>query len=140
MNNQELEQIIEPLPLFNKVITAKYLDDKKESIDCLVEHRDLGQIPFTANINDADSAEVLELLKTFNIEAYSPPTAAELKAKKDSLRIAEIKTRLLEIDSESIRPLRAIAAGTATEFDTNKLTALETERAALVVELVALNG
>ena len=35
--------------------------------------------------------------------------------------------RLTEIDRESLRPLRAIAAGTAIKTDTDKLTALETE-------------
>jgi hypothetical protein len=58
----------------------------------------------------------------------------------EGLRVQEIKNRLSQIDSESIRPLRAIAAGTAVQFDTDKLTALETERKALVDEMVALNG
>ena len=81
-------------------------------------------------LGDGSEHEILNVGELLPVEALK-----EKPVKLD--RIAEIKTRLLEIDSESIRPLRAVAAGTATEFDTNKLTALETERAALVVELVA---
>lgn len=64
------------------------------------------------------------------------PTAEQLNEQ----RLSEIKARLIEIDGESIRPLRAIAAGTSSQFDTDKLTALETERASLAAKLAALNG
>jgi len=43
------------------------------------------------------------------------------------VRIAEIDTRLLEIDKESVRPTRAMMAGTATEQDTWKVNELEQE-------------
>ena len=49
-------------------------------------------------------------------------------------RQQEIKTRLIEIDSESARPLRAIAAGTATEHDRQKLEVLEREAETLRAE------
>jgi hypothetical protein len=82
---------------------------------------------------DGSEHEVLNVGELLPVEA--------LKEKPFALdRIKEIKARLIEIDSESIRPLRAIAAGTAVQFDTDKLTALETERKALVDEMVALNG
>jgi hypothetical protein len=48
---------------------------------------------------------------------------------------AEIIARLAEIDIASIRPLRAIADGTATDFDREKLAALEAEAEALRGEL-----
>lgn len=53
-------------------------------------------------------------------------------------RVQEIRQRLLEIDTESIRPLRATADGSATEFDTQKLATLEQEATALRTELASL--
>ena len=53
-------------------------------------------------------------------------------------RVQEIKQRLSEIDTESIRPLRATVDGSATEFDTQKLAALEQEAMALRTELASL--
>ena len=53
-------------------------------------------------------------------------------------RVQEIKQRLSEIDTESIRPLRATVDGSATTFDAEKLTALEQEATALRIELKSL--
>ena len=53
-------------------------------------------------------------------------------------RVQEIKQRLSEIDTESIRPLRATVDGSATEFDTQKLAALEQEAQALRIEMASL--
>ena len=50
-------------------------------------------------------------------------------------RMTEIKSRLLEIDLESVRPLRARVYGTATLEDDAKLAALEQEAEALRAEL-----
>lgn len=50
-------------------------------------------------------------------------------------RVQEIKQRLAEIDTESIRPLRATVDGSATEFDAQKLATLETEAQALRNEM-----
>ena len=52
--------------------------------------------------------------------------------------VQEIKQRLAEIDTESIRPLRATVDGSATEFDTLKLSALEQEATVLRTELASL--
>jgi len=46
--------------------------------------------------------------------------------------------RLYEIDAATVRPLRAIAAGTAGQFDHDKLAALNAEAAALRAELATL--
>lgn len=54
-------------------------------------------------------------------------------------RTAEIHTRLAAIDAEAIRPLRAIAAGTATTIDRDKIAALETEAAELRQELAEMS-
>jgi hypothetical protein len=49
----------------------------------------------------------------------------------------QIKTRLAQIGIETIRPLRAVYAGTATQVDHDKLTALEAEAIQLRGELNA---
>lgn len=54
-------------------------------------------------------------------------------------RTAEIKSRLLEIDLESVRPLRAKAYGTSTPEDDAKLAALEQDAETLRAELAGLN-
>jgi hypothetical protein len=67
-------------------------------------------------------------------EANRLPTPEELVA----VRKAEILAQLMEIDADSIRPLRAIADGTATDFDREKLAALDSEAADLREELAGL--
>ena len=68
---------------------------------------------------------------TFTVSDKDPVALAEK-------RVAEIYTRLSEIDVESVRPIRAVTAGTATAFDTDKLAALDTEAEALRLELASL--
>ena len=53
-------------------------------------------------------------------------------------RIAQIKTRLAVIDTESIRPLRAKSTGKGKQEDTAKLEALDNEADALRLELSGL--
>ncbi|BCN93695.1 hypothetical protein THMIRHAM_14800 [Thiomicrorhabdus immobilis] len=50
-------------------------------------------------------------------------------------RINQINDRLLEIDIESIRPLRAITCNSGGLLDHQKLNALNDERKALLIEL-----
>lgn len=52
-------------------------------------------------------------------------------------RRAEILARLEKIDAESIRAIRAINIGAGGQFDATKLSALETEAAALRTELAS---
>ena len=59
--------------------------------------------------------------------------------KSDEQRIAEIGTRLSEIDKEAVRPTRSIkvaelAGTTPSQFDIDKLTALEDEAQQLRTE------
>ncbi|MDR1311090.1 MAG: hypothetical protein LBK01_04340 [Burkholderiaceae bacterium] len=63
-----------------------------------------------------------------------PPTSEQLAAQ----RREEILSRLATIDTESIRPLRAIAEGTVEDFDREKLSALDAEAATLRAELASL--
>lgn len=53
-------------------------------------------------------------------------------------RSKTIDARLAAIDVEAIRPLRAIVIGAGTQFDTDKLAALEVEAATLRAERAAL--
>ena len=55
-------------------------------------------------------------------------------------RKAEILARLAAIDAEAIRPLRAIAADTATGIDRGKIAALEAEAAELRQELAEMSA
>ena len=68
-------------------------------------------------------------------ERNRPLTPEEQK----QVRMAEIKSRLLEIDLESVRPLRARVYGTATPEDDVKLSSLEQEAGELRAELAGLN-
>jgi hypothetical protein len=63
-------------------------------------------------------------------------TPEELYA--ENSRVWEIQARLVAIDSESLRPLRQLAAGSDTASATQKLTELNTEFDALTAELAAL--
>lgn len=53
--------------------------------------------------------------------------------------IEKIQTRLHEIDLDSLRPLRATISGTSTDYDTEKLSTLESEASTLRTELATLN-
>ena len=55
-------------------------------------------------------------------------------------RIAQIQSRLAQIDIESIRPIRAIQKNVGTKFDTEKLENLEIEAETLREELRGLNA
>ena len=74
-----------------------------------------------------------------NFDFTEPAESAEERAARlNRLRAAEIARRFAEIDRERIRPLAAIAAGTAEDEDRNKLAALEKEAAELRAELSGL--
>ncbi len=49
----------------------------------------------------------------------------EKQARLARLRAAEIKRELKHIDTQRIRPLAAIVTGTATDYDSKKLSDLE---------------
>lgn len=62
-------------------------------------------------------------------------TTEEQQARLKRLRAAEIKRELKHIDTQRIRPLAAIVAGTATDYDHSKLSELESRAAVLRTEL-----
>lgn len=62
-------------------------------------------------------------------------TQKDIDDKVKQNRIAEIKGLLSNIDTQTVRPLRAKIAGTATTIDENKLSELEAEAYKLREEL-----
>lgn len=60
------------------------------------------------------------------------------KVDQVAIRIKEIEQRLSEIDLLSLRPLRAIEAGSATQYDHDKLIELNAESEVLRTELRGL--
>ena len=66
---------------------------------------------------------------------YGSPTPEQL----NQHRINEIKSELQRLDLESVRPLRAINAGTDTEEDRDKLARLDAEAETLRNELSGLS-
>ncbi len=85
---------------------------------------------FACDGGDIRAVTVVEMTEA-EYAAMTTPSASEI------LR-AEIVAELAAIDTASLRPLRAVAAGTATQFDTDKLAQFETKAAALRAELAAL--
>ena len=75
-----------------------------------------------------------------NPDIFVEPVESEedKQARLARLRAAEIMRELKEIDTQRIRPLAAIAIGTATDYDHRKLSELETRAAALRTELASL--
>lgn len=63
-------------------------------------------------------------------------TPEELYA--ENARVWEIQSRLMSIDSESVRPLRQVTAGANVAEATQKLVDLDAEFVALTAELAAL--
>lgn len=72
----------------------------------------------------------------FDMEAVPAPEPQPMP--EPPSRADEIRGRLFQIDADSIRPLRAIEGGTASDFDRAKLAVLDTEAATLRAELAGL--
>jgi len=66
---------------------------------------------------------------------YHEPEPEKTQAEKDAERVSEIKSELQRLDSESVRPLRAINAGTDTAEDRDKLAELDSQAEVLRKEL-----
>jgi hypothetical protein len=97
-----------------------------------------GNIIQTATVGDIGGEEIdLSMYKLGENNILIPDTE-KIQARENTIRSEEIKTRLDEIDTLSIRPLRAVLTNTATEFDTAKLVELETEAQTLRTELGGL--
>ena len=80
---------------------------------------------------DANDQQIVQV-----IEQHLSTDAAARRAQR--ARAVEIRQRLDQIDAESVRPLRAHIAGSATSADDDKLKTLDAEAADLRKELAAL--
>lgn len=72
----------------------------------------------------------------WRVEDVPPPPPEPAPLPPD--RRAEIDARLVMIDAASARPMRAILAGTADDYDRERLAALEAEAVALRAERAGL--
>ncbi len=74
-----------------------------------------------------------------NFDFTEPAESAEERAARlNRLRAAEIARRFAEIDRERIRPLAAIAAGTATDEDKSRISEIESQAETLRAEIAEL--
>ncbi len=108
----------------------------------LSEHIEYPQID---NAKENLGAKVMKLsddkthvISTFEVVALSDDEIEQRKVQSNQRRINEINQRLTQIDLDSVRPLRAVTAGTANDFDKQKLAKLDTEANELRNELKAL--
>lgn len=80
-----------------------------------------------------------KLIRGKVVERTDSDKKADLTRLMNGAEITRIMARFDEIDRERIRPLAAIAAGIATDYDTNKLKQLEQEAQNLRKELTEWN-
>jgi hypothetical protein len=85
-------------------------------------------------LNDANDG----IIMAYSIEQLSDDELAQKRVYAGQQRKQQITARLAEIDTLSIRPLRAVTAGTASDFDKNKLFKLDEESAQLRSELAGI--
>ena len=64
--------------------------------------------------------------------------AAEIAKIQNQQKISKLKQQLSELDLQAVRPLRAIAAGTATDEDKSRLAEIESKAEALRAEIAEL--
>lgn len=89
------------------------------------------EFPVHASMQWVDCDDTVEVGYAYDGEFTSPPEPVVDRA-------AEIKRELQEIDTKSIRPLRAKMAGTNTQADDDMLADLEADAATLRTELANL--
>ncbi len=123
-----------------KVRNPKISNASGTKIDLEINHPVHGWIPFTASAGDVElfgrEMHARALAGEFGaVAAYSGPDAAALAALK---RKAEIIAELSRLDLDSIRALRAKAAGKGKQADDTRLATLNARADELRVELAAL--
>ncbi|WP_430735468.1 hypothetical protein [Halodesulfovibrio aestuarii] len=121
---------------FDEYLHAIQFDDQYGHIEFQTPDGGVSTAPVSA-------FEVQPYVEAWNAEkarldAIVPPEPTEAEIVEQ--RIAEIQQALTANDSASVRPLRAKAAGTATDADKARLVELETQAQALRSELVALTN
>jgi hypothetical protein len=113
------------------IMPIKYTDATGKT---LVAHIAPGVTPAQAAQAMGLAAGTWQEITAEQAAVLQQPTPEELAAQ----RRAEILARLAVIDQESIRPLRAAANSESTDFDVDKLAALDAEAAGLRLELSGL--
>jgi hypothetical protein len=121
----------EPCTISPEVIVTDILDDDGNPTGETVATDNLQKL-----IAELPTGTEYTLIDAADAETWwaANQSAAELAEQ----RKAEILARLAEIDAASVRPLRAIAEGNATDFDRQKLASLDGEAATLRAELAGL--
>lgn len=102
---------------------------------CLQDYKDIKSGAIVPPVNELYS-QVNEWLESN--EWQELPSDFGVQPQTTEQRIAEIESRLTELDALSLRPLRAIAAGSAEQYDHDKLSELDAESETLRVELRGL--
>lgn len=102
---------------------------------CLHDYKDIKSGAIVPTVNELYT-QVEEWLKSNDWAAL--PDDFGVQPKTAEQRIKEIENRLSELDLLSLRPLRAIEAGSATQYDRDKLVELDAESEALRNELRGL--
>ncbi|MEZ6852784.1 hypothetical protein [Halodesulfovibrio aestuarii] len=126
----------------------RYYDPESGGFYLSTVHQEIPQraVPITLEEHSAlvralEQGKVIQLDENGHPIAVEPPALPEpTEQELTQQRIIEIQQLLTANDSASVRPLRAKAAGTATDADKARLVELETQAQALRSELVALTN
>lgn len=105
------------------LVTEDESDGAKKKVGNLVLAEPGYYVCYEANYTDGTINENLE---------------AEKAQKLKDIEAQEIKSRLMSLDLDAIRPLRAILAGTQTEEDLEKIKEIETKAVELRITLSTL--
>lgn len=100
----------------------------KQGAACLADYRDIKKGGIVPQVNELYS-QVKEWLES-NEWAELPDDFGKQEPTTEQ-KISEIDAKLHAIDLLSLRPLRAIASGTGSEYDQNQLATLEQEASTL---------
>jgi hypothetical protein len=68
-----------------------------------------------------------EIIQLDNEFVFADEHQEEIERKEKDEKIEELKLKLDELDLKTVRPLRAINSGTSTDYDIEKLNAIELE-------------
>lgn len=84
---------------------------------------------------DDNSNVAQKIMQYERVQLLMLENATDIQVKPVIDRCSEIFTELEKLDLQAVRPMRAIMAGTATDIDKQKLTAIEEQASRLREEL-----